>query len=150
MKYLLIPIIVLLLVPAVNVFAKSTNPSSDTNTNSNSVTSTQSTSINGQGTVTTSSSHDGGPMVTHTHEFHGTGIQHGFFPFFHHPHVVIVHEHTSTSPHVVIVHRSSSGSNNQNIPIVFVKGVGFVAPIGCKLNSAGDKIVCDFEQVQIN
>lgn len=143
MKYLLAPIILLALV------FTSTTAFADNNSNSVTSTSTQSTDINGHGSQTTTTSHDNGPPDVVTHTFTGDH-EHGFVPFFHN-HVVIIHE--STPSHVIIVHRSGGSTvnnQNQNIPIVFVKGVGFVAPINCKLTSAGDKIVCDFEQVQIN
>lgn len=126
MKYLIVPLIAILLATTGTALAD----------NNVSTTSTQSTSVNGHGSETTTTSHNGGPphVVTHT---------------FHHPHVVIVHEPSQT--HTIIIHKSSgSSTSNQNLPIVFVKGAGFVAPINCKLTSAGDKIVCDFEQVQIN
>lgn len=143
MKYLLAPIILLALV--------FTSTTAFADNNSATSTSTQSTDINGHGTETTTTSHDNGPPHIVTHTFTGEH-EHGFVPFFHN-HVVIIHEPSTSTSHVIIVHRSGGSTvnnQNQNIPIVFVKGVGFVAPINCKLTSAGDKIVCDFEQVQIN
>lgn len=152
MKALIVPIILLASIAAIPFALADNNSNTNNNANSNTMTSTQSTSMNGQGSTTTMTQNNGDKPHIHTHIIHGAGnpddIVHfcDGFPFCH-PH----------EQHVIVVHRTIvnhethfSTPQNQNIPIVFIKGVGFVAPINCKLNSNGDKIVCDFEQVQIN
>jgi hypothetical protein len=70
-------------------------------------------------------------------------IIHSGFPFIHHT-IIVVHRT------ILDNHQSFTDSTGNNLPIIFVKGVGFVAPINCQLTSNGDQIKCDFESVSVN
>lgn len=163
-----------MLVPLIAVLAL-VIPTALADNNSNIVTST-STNVNGQGSTTTTTTDNG---HTHTDTHHWTGSSSGSgsiihfppgFPFngppssstsTDHTHLHFFHVNPS-STHVIVVHRtivnhedhfSTPTNSNTNVPIVPITINGkvvFVAPINCKLTSSGDKIQCDFDEVQIN
>ena len=64
----------------------------------------------------------------------------------------------SVTDPIIVVHRIFvnnheeyvNPANGSSAPVVFVPNVGYVVPFNCNVNSAGDRISCDFQQVSVN
>jgi hypothetical protein len=57
--------------------------------------------------------------------------------------------HPTHNTHTVVVHKTVTQTQISAVPVVFVPGVGFVSPFNCKLSASGDKIGCQFTEVNI-
>lgn len=160
-QLIIIPILALvgLILPTIAMADTNTNNNANTNTN------TQSASGNNQNVAPSTPSSPSTPTVLPDHPFIGpTHPGHpacfGMHECPPHLHCPPFCNHIRHDEHrsVIVVHRTiinnhetfTNPSTGTSLPIVFVPGVGFVAPINCKLNSAGDRITCDFEVVQVN